>query len=219
MRKIGASLMCTNLMNVERDIKELDEAGIDFYHIDVMDGQFVNNFALSPDFVKQLKTITNTDIDVHIMAENCERFIDMFADAGADMISIHVESTNHLQAALSKIKERGLKAGVVLNPATPLNVLDYVLDLIDYVCIMTVNPGFAGQKFIPTMYEKIKAVNEIIQKSSYDIKIEVDGNIGEHTILQCMANGASLFVGGTSAIYKKTGTLAQNVAIVKELIK
>lgn len=219
MNQLGASLMCTNLMNVEKDVKELDQAGIDFYHIDVMDGNFVNNFTLGPDFVKQLRKITNTDIDVHIMAQDPDKFITMFADAGANRISLHVESTKHLQGALTKIRSLGLQVGVAINPATPLNSLKYILDTIDFVCLMTVNPGFAGQTFIDSMYNKIADLNHMIQTSGYDVAIEVDGNIGDQTIPLCKENGANWYVGGTSAIYNQTGSLSQNVEHTKELLK
>ena len=216
--KIGPSLMCTDLMNVKRDITELDEAGVDFYHIDIMDGNFVPNFTLGPDFVKSVRKQTNKPLDVHIMAEKPERFIEMLAEAGADMISIHAEATNHLEGTLAKIKNLGLKAGVAINPGTPLEVLNFVLNVTDYVCLMTVNPGFAGQKFIPSMYDKINKLDKMIKESGHNIEIEVDGNIGDLTIPKCKKNGATMFVGGTSIIYKKEGSLLDNVTAVKKLL-
>lgn len=217
--KLGPSLMCTNLMNVESDIKELDAANVDFYHIDIMDGNFVSNFTLGPDFVRQVRKLTNKPLDIHIMANNPEHYIELFAEAGADMISIHSEGTKHLQGALAKIRKLGLKSGVALNPETSIDVLQYVLDVTDYVCLMTVNPGFAGQKFIPAMYKKIRQLHEMIVASGYPIEIEVDGNIGEETIPQCKQNGAVLYVGGTSAVYKKGCTLFDNVQATRLLLQ
>lgn len=210
-QKIAPSLMCTNLMNVAEDIRQLDEANVDFYHIDVMDGQFVQNFSLSPDFVKQVRALTDKPLDIHIMAKEPEKFIKLFKEAGADMISVHCEATTHLHRVLSQIKSLGLKVGVAINPATPLSELDYVLDLIDYVCLMTVNPGFAGQKFIPAMYDKISELNKKIKSSGREIEIEVDGNIGDITIPKCKELGASMYICGTSAIYRSTGSLNENV--------
>ncbi|KAA9261342.1 ribulose-phosphate 3-epimerase [Streptococcus anginosus] len=218
-QKIAPSLMCTNLMNVAEDIRQLDEANVDFYHIDVMDGQFVQNFSLSPDFVKQVRALTDKPLDIHIMAKEPEKFIKLFKEAGADMISVHCEATTHLHRVLSQIKSLGLKVGVAINPATPLSELDYVLDLIDYVCLMTVNPGFAGQKFIPAMYDKISELNKKIKSSGREIEIEVDGNIGDITIPKCKELGASMYICGTSAIYRSTGSLNENVQKTKALLK
>lgn len=218
MYKIGPSLMCADLGSVSKDVIELDKAGIDFHHIDIMDGNFVPNFTLGPDFVKMVRKLTDKPLDIHIMAEDPERFIELFHGAGADWISIHAEATKNLQGTLSKIKELGMKAGVAINPSTPLSVLDYVYDVTDYVTLMTVNPGFAGQKFIPSMYDKIHSLRKEIENRNLDIDIEVDGNIGKDTIPKCIENGANLFVGGTSAIFKKGFSLKENVENTKNLI-
>lgn len=217
MFKIAPSLMVTDLGEVGQDVRELDIAGVDQYHIDIMDGHFVPNFTLGPDFVKKVDTLTDTPLDIHLMVEEPERFIEMFNDAGADMISIHAEATNNLEGTLHKIQEMGMKAGVALNPATPLSVLEYIYPVIDYVLIMTVNPGFAGQKFIPAMYQKIADLKKIINEKELSIKIEVDGNLGSQTIPECVKNGAQWFVGGTSSVYQKGHTLRENVQATKKL--
>lgn len=218
MFKIAPSLMCTDLGNVERDIKELDDAGVDFYHIDIMDGTFVPNFTLGPDFVRAVRKLTDKPIDIHIMAEKPERFIDLFHEAGSDMIAVHAETTNNLQGTLARIQELGMKAGVAINPSTPLDVLEYVYSVTDYVVVMTVNPGFAGQTFIPEMYDKIADLNAKITKRNLNIEIMVDGNIGKDTIPKSKENGATSFVGGTSSVYKSGLSLTENVKNTRNLL-
>ncbi|EFF19697.1 ribulose-phosphate 3-epimerase [Enterococcus faecium] len=218
MNKLGPSLMCTDLGNVEQDIKELDNAAVDFYHIDVMDGVFVPNFGLNIDFVKRVREITEKPLDVHLMVTDPSRYIDTFAEAGADMISIHAEATTNLQGDLARIQAHGLKAGVAINPATSLDVLEYVYDVTDYVVVMTVNPGFAGQKFIPAIYDKIQELSDQIKKRGLKIEIQVDGNIGENTIPKCKDNGATMYIGGSSAVYNSAGTLEENVKKTKQLL-
>ncbi|WEA52066.1 ribulose-phosphate 3-epimerase [Weissella paramesenteroides] len=218
MYKVAPSLMVTDLSRVGEDIKELDNAGVEQYHIDIMDGHFVPNFTLGPDFVKKVNELTNTPLDLHLMIENPENYIDMFYEAGADMISIHAEATNNLEGTLQKIQKLGMKAGVAINPATPLSVLDYVYPVIDYVLVMTVNPGFAGQKFISAMYQKITDLRHIIDSKGMNIDIEVDGNLGSQTIPGCVNSGAEWFVGGTSSVYQKDHSLTENVAAVRQLL-
>ncbi|GAB2542660.1 ribulose-phosphate 3-epimerase [Gracilibacillus alcaliphilus] len=217
MYKLGPSLMCADLVNMERDIRALEEAKVDFYHIDIMDGKFVPNFTLGPDFVSAVKGLTSTPLDVHLMIEEPERYIDLFIEAGADMISVHQESTKNLQRVLNLIRNKGIKAGVAVNPATSLEFLDYIYDVTDYVVVMTVNPGFAGQKFIPSMYDKIKELKEKITAYGRPIEIQVDGNIGAETIPGCLNNGADMYVLGTSAVFRSDNTLQQNVANTRKL--
>ncbi|MFD1388933.1 ribulose-phosphate 3-epimerase [Oceanobacillus oncorhynchi subsp. oncorhynchi] len=213
--KLGPSLMCANLGNLERDIRQLDEADVDFYHIDIMDGQFVPNFTLGPDLVKAIRSYTSKPLDIHLMVKEPERHIDLFASCGVEYMSIHAEATTNLHSTLKKIKDYGIKAGVALNPATPVSALSHVLELIDYIVLMTVNPGFAGQQFIPAMYDKIKEVKSII--NDHPIDIQVDGNIGAATIPTCKEQGATMYVLGTSAVFNSNHTLKENVAITREL--
>lgn len=210
-RALGASLMCVDYLNVGKEIAELEKAGIDFYHIDMMDGQFVDNFALSIDFIKAIKPITTKPVDVHLMIQNPEKYLELLVKAGADIITVHAETVPHLHGVLAKIRSYGVKAGVALNPSTRVDSLEHVIDLIDVVLIMTVNPGFAGQKFIETMYGKIDFAQKWLKEHKSNAVIEVDGNIGHHTIPACAEKGASMFVLGTSALFHKKGTLAENL--------
>ncbi|ALX49007.1 ribulose-phosphate 3-epimerase [Lentibacillus amyloliquefaciens] len=209
MAKIGPSLMCADMGNLEDAILRLDQKSVDFFHLDVMDGRFVPNFTLGPDIVKTLRSHTKTPFDIHLMIEEPEKYIDVFADSGADMISVHVEATTHLQRTLQLIRNRGLKAGIALNPATPLSNLDYIWDTIDYVVLMTVNPGFAGQKFIPLVYDKIEQLSQYIAEKQLTIDIQVDGNISFETIPKVLEKGADMLVCGTSSLFKKDNFLEE----------
>lgn len=211
MAKIGPSLMCADMGNLEGSVKRLDKGMVDFYHFDIMDGRFVPNFTMGPDMIKTLRSRTDTLFDVHLMVQEPERYIELFADAGADMISVHTEATVHLQRTLQAIRNRGLKAGIALNPSTPLNVLDYVWDTLDYVVVMTVNPGFAGQKFIPLTFGKIAELKEIITHKGLPIEIQVDGNISYDTIPKVLEKGADMLVCGTSSLFKKDKSLEQSL--------
>ena len=218
MGKIGPSLMCADLGRLIENIHELDQAEVDFYHFDIMDGNFVPNITLGPDLIRALRPHTRKPFDAHLMVEEPERMIGPIAEAGADMISIHAESKVHLQRALQQIRSHGLKAGVALNPSTPLCVLDYVMDSLDFVCVMTVNPGFAGQKFIPSTMRKIKELRQKIDQEKLDIRIEVDGNISNAIIPEVMSNGAEMLVCGTSSVFIPGQPLEHSVRQVKQLI-
>lgn len=209
MVKIGPSLMCADMGNLENNIKRLHRAGSDFFHFDVMDGDFVPNFTMGPDMIKALRPYTDIPFDVHLMIYEPEKYIQIFADAGANMISIHAEATIHLQKTLQLIKDTGLKAGVVLNPATPLSKLDYIWDVVDYVVIMSVNPGFSGQKFIPLIFDKIREVSELIKKKRIDVEIQVDGNVSHETIPKIIKAGGNMLVCGTSSLFLKNSSLEQ----------
>ncbi|MFD2616928.1 ribulose-phosphate 3-epimerase [Terrilactibacillus laevilacticus] len=200
--RLAPSLLAANFANFERDIKEVEKAGIDLLHIDVMDGHFVPNITMGMDVVKAIRPLTSCELDVHLMIEHADAFIHDFANAGADMISVHVEACPHLHRTIQLIKQHGVKAGVVLNPATPVDVLTSILGDIDFILIMTVNPGFGGQSFIHSMVDKISALKAMIDERNLSIEIEVDGGINAETLPLCLKAGATLFVAG-SAIFGK----------------
>lgn len=220
IKKISPSIMCVNFFELGKCIKEFEESGIDMIHVDIMDGSFVPNYTLGTDFVKALKEKTDIPLDIHLMINNPESKIDWFDIGENDYVSVHYESTPHLHKTVSAIKSKGAKAMVAINPATPICVLEEILPDIDAVLVMTVNPGFAGQKLVKSTLKKISKLREYLDKEGYGhIEIEVDGNVSyENARLMSMA-GANIFVAGTSSIFSKEGTLAQNTAkLKKELV-
>ncbi|PTK66503.1 ribulose-phosphate 3-epimerase [Staphylococcus borealis] len=197
MKKIYPSLLSADFLNLEDEIKALEKAQVDGLHFDVMDGQFVPNISIGLPILDSIRTATQLPIDVHLMIEQPEQYIDTFAEHGADMISVHVESTQHIHRALQMIKNAGKKAGVVINPGTPVEVLLPVLEIVDYVLVMTVNPGFGGQSFIEACASKVKSLRDLRQSLNLNFDIEVDGGINDETIQLCADNGATMFVTGS----------------------
>ncbi|WP_181347087.1 ribulose-phosphate 3-epimerase [Thalassobacillus sp. CUG 92003] len=218
MTKLGPSLMCADMGLLRSTVEEFDQAGIDYFHFDIMDGNFVPNFSMGIDMVKDLRPHTDKPFDIHLMVAQPDSFIPFFADAGADMITIHAEISGHVQRVLQSIKQQGLKAGIALNPSTPLQALDYIIEDLDYITVMTVNPGFAGQSFIPSMYRKISDLNKLIQASNLDIAIQVDGNIGFETAPQAVAEGADMLVCGTSSLFKQNVSYAEAVMTFRSFL-
>lgn len=217
---ISPSLMCVDLMNVQKDIEALEEAGVDYLHVDMMDNHFVPNITLSVDFMKSLKKITRIPLDIHLMIEKPEQTIQLlgFCDSN-DIISVHYESTVHVQKALNTIKSMGIKAGVALNPGTPVSVLEDLLPDIDTVICMTVNPGFAGQKLIPATLNKIARLRNMLNKAGYpQILIEVDGNVSFENAAKMHDAGADIYVAGTSSLFTKEGTIKENTEKFREII-
>jgi ribulose-phosphate 3-epimerase len=200
MAKIAPSILSADFSCLGEEVKRIDLAGADLVHIDVMDGQFVPNITFGPPVIKSLRKVTELPFDVHLMIESPERYIEDFVKAGADYITVHAESTTHLHRTLQLIKSFGIKAGVVLNPATSLDVLEYVLEEVDLVLIMTVNPGFGGQSFIDSTKEKIKRLRKIIDERKLPIEIQVDGGVKLNNIAEIAECGADIFVAG-SAVY------------------
>ena len=197
---IAPSILSADFGRLAEEITAVEEAGADLIHIDVMDGHFVPNITIGPLVVKAVKKVAKTPLDVHLMIANPGQYIDDFADAGADWITVHVESGPHPHRLVGQIRTRGCRPGVVLNPATPLATLDYLLDEVDLVMLMSVNPGFGGQKFIESSLKKIAVLREIANQRRQTLDIEVDGGVAPATIAAIAAAGANIFVAG-SAVY------------------
>ncbi|TCD45800.1 ribulose-phosphate 3-epimerase [Streptococcus sp. X16XC17] len=195
--KIAPSILAADYANFETELKRLEETGVEYVHIDIMDGHFVPNISFGADVVAAMRPHSKLAFDCHLMVSNPENHIETFARAGADIMTIHAETTVHIHGALQKIKAAGMKAGVVINPGTPLSAIEHVLNLVDQVLIMTVNPGFGGQAYIPEMAEKIAALVALRDKKELDFDIEVDGGIDDQTIHSAKGAGANVFVAGS----------------------
>ena len=196
---IAPSILSADFAKLGEEVRAIDEAGADWIHIDVMDGHFVPNLTIGPGVVKALRPHTTKPFDVHLMISPVDPFLDVFAEAGADIITVHPEAGPHLHRTVQRIRSLGKKAGVSLNPATPAKMLDYVLEEIDLVLVMSVNPGFGGQKFISSQLKKIEAIANRVAKESLDVIVEVDGGIDPETAPQAIAAGATALVAGTAA--------------------
>lgn len=200
MKLIAPSILSADFSRLGEEIKTVEAAGADWIHVDVMDGHFVPNITMGPLVVDAVKKVTSLPIDVHLMIENPDHYIKDFADAGADLISVHVETCAHMNRTLQLIREAGVKAGAVLNPATPLATLEWSLELLDFVLLMSVNPGFGGQTFIENSLEKISALRAMIRGKKLSTLIQVDGGVNKETIQAVSSAGADVFVAG-SAIF------------------
>jgi len=203
MKYIAPSILSADFSILGAEIKSVEDAGADWIHVDVMDGHFVPNITIGPLIVEAARRSTSLPLDVHLMIENPERYIADFAKAGADLISVQVEACVHLNRTIQMIKESGLRAGVVLNPSTPLSAIDWVLEDVDFIMIMSVNPGFGGQNFIPNSLDKIRTLRKMLQDRGLKALIEIDGGVNEKTIKDISEAGVDVFVAG-SAIFKST---------------
>jgi ribulose-phosphate 3-epimerase len=196
--QIAPSILSADFTQLGTEIRAVDSAGADVIHIDVMDGLFVPNITIGPLVVEAVRRVTEKEIDVHLMIVNPDKYLESFADAGADWITVHVESCPHLHRTIARIKELGKKAGAVLNPATSLSTLDYILEDLDLVMLMSVNPGFGGQSFIPSTLAKVWQLRQRIDSMGLSVGIELDGGISEHTIADTAEAGANIFVAGSA---------------------
>jgi ribulose-phosphate 3-epimerase len=212
---ISPSILSADFARLGEEVRAIDEAGADWIHIDVMDGHFVPNLTIGPGVVKAIRPYTAKPFDVHLMISPVDNFLDAFAEAGADIITVHPEAGPHIHRTIQHIKSLGKKAGVSLNPGTPAKMLDYVLEEVDLVLVMSVNPGLGGQKFIYSQLKKIEAIANQVAKKDLVVDIEVDGGIDAATAPQAVDAGATVLVAGTAAFRGGPGEYAANIAALR----
>lgn len=215
MIKIAPSILSADFARLADAIQQAEAGGADWIHVDCMDGHFVPNLTIGPPVVRALKKETRLPLDVHLMIERPEQLIDAFVDAGADWLTVHVEASTHLHRTVERIRERGARPGVSLNPATPLSSLDEILPYVDLVLVMSVNPGFGGQRYVPTSTQKIARLRRMIEERNlWPIEIEVDGGVSPKTLPEIADAGATVVVAG-AAVYNKEASVADNIAALR----
>ena len=218
--KISPSMMCADVMKLKTILDEFAKNGIEYLHIDIMDGHFVPNFTLGTDYCKLMKGNTSIPLDIHMMLEEPDTKLEWFPIGEGDYVSVHVESTRHLQRVLAQIRAKGAKPMVAINPATPFTSIEHVLDDIDGVLIMTVNPGFAGQKLVPATLKKIASLRKYLDENGYEsVDIEVDGNVSFENAKKMREAGANIFVAGTSSVFSDKFTLEEGIIKLREMIE
>lgn len=216
--KIAPSILSADFANLGRDVKAIIDHGADYVHIDVMDNHFVPNLTFGPPIIKAIRPYTDATFDCHLMISPVDQILQDFVDAGADIITVHPEAGPHTHRTLQAIKAAGVKAGVSLNPGTPVSAIKHMIDLVDLILIMTVNPGFGGQKFIP-LIDKIAEARALIDASGRDIDLEVDGGIAPNTIKQVADAGANVFVAGTAVFKDGVDGISSNIQALRSALK
>ena len=213
--RIAPSILSADFSKLGEEVRAIDAAGADWIHVDVMDGHFVPNISFGPAVMKSVRGVTTKPFDVHLMISPVDAYLDAFAEAAADCITVHYEAGPHIHRSLQRIQALGKRAGVVICPGTPAKMLDYLLDMVDLVLVMSVNPGFGGQSFIPSQLKKISAIRTMIEKSGRTIDLEVDGGIDAEWAMRCIDAGADALVAGTSVFRGGPGAYAANIAALR----
>ena len=213
--RIAPSILSADFACLKDQIKEAEEAGADYIHVDVMDGHFVPNLTIGPLVIKAIKDCTQVPLDVHLMIDNPESFLDDFVAAGSDLLSVHVEACTHLHRLIQRINDFGIKSGVAFNPATSIHAVEDILDEVDFVVVMSVNPGFGGQKFIPKALDKIRGLKKIIDERKLSLDVEIDGGVNEKNTADIVKAGANILVAG-SAVFNHNSGIAEAINSLKE---